>query len=104
MPPGCFKLLFDKFLKLILSFETVSMETQRLRAITYGVFKTFNDLNPNFMKEIVYHSPNPPHRTGNLYIYSPNLVKFVKQKLNVTWGTKKEGQIDTLCLKRLCKH
>ena len=45
------------------------METQRLLAIAYKAFKTPSDLNPNFMKEIFYCSPNLTLRTDNLYAH-----------------------------------
>ena len=46
------------------------METQRLSAMIYGIFKTSNDLNPIFMKQIVYRSLNLVHRTDN-YMFIP---------------------------------
>ena len=58
VPPGC---LFDhssNSSELLQSSESASMETQRLRSRAYEVFKTLNDLNPNFMKEIFYRSSN----------------------------------------------
>ena len=42
-------------------------ETWRLRDIAKEVFKSFNDLNSNFMKEIFHCSPNQTHRKDSLY-------------------------------------
>ena len=68
-----------------------SMKTQRLRAITYKVFRTLNDLNPNFMKEIFYCSPKQAHRKGNLYVHSQNAVKVRNKSLRSlchTWNSR----------------
>ena len=61
------------------------METQQLSAMVYRIFKTSNDLNPVFMKEIVYHSPNLVHRKDNLFVHSRISVALLKQKPKVTW-------------------
>ena len=53
MSPGCFKNDYSSsYSELPQNSESVSMETQRVRAIAYEVYKTLRDLNPNFMKEI----------------------------------------------------
>ena len=57
-------------------FSIVSMETQRLCAIAYKVFKTLSDLNPNIMKEIFYCTPNLTYRKSNLYVNSQSTTKF----------------------------
>ena len=44
--------------ELLQSSGTVSMETQRLCVVVYGIFKALNDRSPNFMKEIFYRSPD----------------------------------------------
>ena len=36
--------------KLLQSYESVSLETQRLRAMDYNVFKILKDLIPNFFE------------------------------------------------------
>ena len=62
-------------------------------------FKTLNDLNSHFMKEIFYRFPNLIHRKGNLYVHTP---------ITITFGN--EGLIDlghtrgTHCLKTLSKN
>ena len=57
------------------------METQRLRAIAYEVFKVSNDLNTNFMKEIFSRSPNVTQIKNNLYVRSENAPKFGNKSL-----------------------
>ena len=61
---------------LIQRSGSVSMENQRLHAIACKVFKTLIELNPNFMEEIFYRSPNLTHRKENLYVHSQNTIKF----------------------------
>ena len=65
------------------------METQRLHAIAYEVFRTLNGLNPNFMKDTFYRSSNLTHRIGNLCLF-PKHYKVLKQKLMVIRGTHME--------------
>ena len=40
---------------------SVSMEVKRLRTMVYEIFKTLNNLNPVFMKDIFHYSPNATH-------------------------------------------
>ena len=81
VPPGCFESLFEQ----LLSFGSVSKETQRLRSTDYEVFKTLIDLNPNFMKEIFYLSPNLIHRKENIFVHSRNSnYTVVNLNLNYT--------------------
>ena len=62
-------------------------------------FKTLNDLNSHFMKEIFYRFPNLIHRKSSLYVHTP---------ITITFGN--EGLIDlghtcgTHCLKTLSKN
>ena len=49
---------------------SVAMETKRLRTMVYEIFKTLNKLNPVFMKDIYYYSPNVTHKKHNLYIHT----------------------------------
>ena len=66
------------------------METKRLRAMVYENFKTLSNLNPAFMKDIFYYSPNVTHKKHNLYIQTQNTTKFGNTSLRVlvqTYGT-----------------
>ena len=52
------------------------METKRLRTMVYEIFKTLNNLNPVFMKDIFHYSPNVTHKKHNLYIHTQNTAKL----------------------------
>ena len=41
---------------------SVSMETKRVCTMVYEIFKTLNNLNPVFMKDIFNYSPNVTHK------------------------------------------
>ena len=56
------------------------METQRLHAIAYEVFRTLNGLNPNFMKDTFYRSSNLTHRIDNLCSF-PKHYKVLNKSL-----------------------
>ena len=45
------------------------MET-RLQRTVYEIFKTLNNLNPVFMKDILHYLPNATHEKHNLYIHT----------------------------------
>ena len=38
------------------------MEAKRLRTMVYEIFKTLNNLNPVFMKDIFHYSLNVTHK------------------------------------------
>ena len=57
------------YAKLLEKSTSVSMETKRLRRIVYEIYKTLNNLNPVFMKDIFDYSPNVTH---NLHILTHN--------------------------------
>ena len=44
--------------ELLESSASVSMETRRMRAVAYEIFKALDDRTLNFMKEIFCRSPN----------------------------------------------
>ena len=52
------------------------METKRLCTMVYEIFKTLNNLNPVFMKDIFHYSPNVTRKKHNLYIHTQNITKF----------------------------
>ena len=63
------------------SFEkdgSLSMHQRNIQSLAIEIFKTNNDLNPNFMKEIfrpVNHNYNT--RRDNLYLPNPKTVSYV---------------------------
>ena len=66
----------SSYAELLEKSTSVSMETKRLRTMVYEIFKTLNNLNPVFMKDIFHYSPNVTHKKHNLYIHTQNTTKF----------------------------
>ena len=77
--------------ELLEKSTSVSMETKRLRRIVYEIFKTLNNLNPVFMKDIFHYSPNLTHKKHDLYIHSQNTTRFGNKSLRAfganIWNT-----------------
>ena len=71
-----------------------SMETKRLRRIVYEIFKTLNNLNPVFMKDVFHFSPNLTREKHNLYIHTQNTTGFGNKSLRAfgakIWNTLPE--------------
>ena len=65
----------SSYAELLEKSTSVSMETKRLRTMVYEIFKTLNNLNPVFMKDIFHYSPNVTHKKHNLYIHTQNTAK-----------------------------
>ena len=57
------------------------MEAKRLRTMVYEIFKTLNNLNPVFMKDIFHYSLNVTHKKHDLYIHTQNTTKFGNKSL-----------------------
>ena len=66
----------SSYAELLEKSTSVSMETKRLRTTVYEIFKTLNNLNPVFMKDIFHYSPK-----HNLYIHIQNKTKFGNKSL-----------------------
>ena len=80
----------SSYAELLVTSTSVSMETKRLRTMVYEIFKTLNNLNPVFMKNIFHYSPNVTHKKHNLYIHIQNTTKFGNKSLRAlvqTYGT-----------------
>ena len=82
----------SSYAELLEKSTSVSMETKRLRTMVYEIFKTLNNLNPVFMKDIFHYSPNVTHEKHNLYIQ--NKTNFGNKSLRVfganIWNTLPE--------------
>ena len=52
------------------------MEIRRLRTLALEIFKTVNNLNPDFMKDIFYYSPYNTHRKYDIFVYCKNASSF----------------------------
>ena len=71
----------SSYAELLEKSTSVSMETKRLRTMVYEIFKTLNNLNPVFMKDIFHYSPNVTRKKHNLYIHTQNTTKFGNKSL-----------------------
>ena len=71
---------------------SVSMETKRLCRIVYEIFKSLNNLNPVFMKDIFHYSPNLIHKKHNLYIHTQNTTRF-ENKILRAFGANKTNTL-----------
>ena len=57
------------------------MEVKRLRTLATEIFKTLNNQNSNFMREIFYRSPNVSHKKQNLFGHNNKTAAFVDKSL-----------------------
>ena len=55
-----------------------TMKVKRLRTLGIEIFKTLNNQNPSFMREIFYRSPYVSHKKQNLFIQSHKSNKSLK--------------------------
>ena len=61
--------------------KTSTMEIKRLRTLALEVFKTVNNLNPDFMKDIFYLSPYQTHKKYDIFVHSRNTASFGDKSL-----------------------
>ena len=70
--------------------------------MVYKIFKTLNNLNPVFIKDIFPYSPNVIHKKHNLYIHTQNTTKFGNKSLRSfgvsIWNTLPEHIKSTISL------
>ena len=52
------------------------MEVKRIGTLAIEIFKTLNNLNLSFMKEIFYRSPYVSHMELNIYVQSHKTKNF----------------------------
>ena len=81
----CLQLLtndYDSDYKMLLEkTKNPTMEIRRMRTLALEVFKTLNDLNPKFMKEIFNFSPHCSHRKRDIFVHSRNTVNYGNKSL-----------------------
>ena len=58
------------------------MKIKRLRTLATEIFKTLNDIYPNYMKEIFYLSPHETYKKYNVFVHSRN-IKYKNHSLRV---------------------
>ena len=63
--------------------ENSTMEVQRLRTLALEIFKTLKNINPNFMKEIIYISPHNIPRRHDIIVQSQEATKYGDKSLRV---------------------
>ena len=61
--------------------ETSTMEIKRLRTLALELFKTVNNLNPDFMKDIFYLFPDQTHKKYDIFVHSRNTASFGDKSL-----------------------
>ena len=57
------------------------MEIKRLPTLALEIFKTLNNLNPNFMKDIFNLSPYSTHRRHDNFVHSRNTSNYGDRSL-----------------------
>ena len=60
-----------------------SMEVKRLRILITEIFKTLNDSNPVFMKDIFHYCQSKSHNEHNLHVHSRNTSRYGNNSLRV---------------------
>ena len=68
--------------------KKTSMEIKRLRNLATEIFKTVNNLNPSFMKNIFTSKENAKARPNNIVIKSHNSATYGEDKSLMTLGPK----------------
>ena len=75
---------------LLVKTSQSSMEIKCLRTLPAGIFKTLNDVNLNYMKEIFHLSPHEANEKHDLFVYRRNTTKYGNHSLeflNLISGT-----------------
>ena len=65
--------------QLVNKFSKASIEVKRLRKLE--IFKTLNNLNPKYMKEIFYKTTNLACRSFNIKVNQNNTNKYGNKSL-----------------------
>ena len=60
-----------------------TMEVKRLRVMVIEIFKTLNEINPIFMKDILNYNLNRSHRKHNLQVHSRNTTRYGNNSLRI---------------------
>ena len=71
----------DSYEDLLVKAGKPSMELKRIRTLAIEIFKTLNDINPNYMKEIFHLSPYVTHKKHDLYVHGKNTTKYGSHSL-----------------------
>ena len=73
----------------------LTMKIKRLRTLVLGIFKTLNNLNPNFMKDTFNFTSYSTHRKHYIFARSPNTSNYGDRTLRAirphTWNSLPES-------------
>ena len=76
----CLKLLYDNTTEtyddLLVKTSQSSMEIKCLRSLATEIFKTLNDINPNFAKKIFYFSLHKTQNKYDLFVHRRNTTNM----------------------------
>ena len=67
--------------QLLNKYSKASMKVKHLRTLALEIFKTLNNLNPEYMKEIFYKTTNLTHRPFNIKVNQNNTTKYGNKSL-----------------------
>ena len=75
---------YDKtYFQLLDISKKPSIEIKKLRILITEIFKTLNDSNPIFMKDIFHYCQNISHKKHNLHVHSCNMSRYGNNSLCV---------------------
>ena len=91
------------------------MKIKSLRTLATEIFKTLNDIKPNYMKEVFYLSPHEIHKKYDLLVHSHNTTKYGNHSLRFLgphiWNSipeeiKKPSSLNSFknCIKGWCSQ
>ena len=66
----------SEYSQILSKSSTASMEIKRLRTLALEIFKTLNNLNPDYMKEIFCKNKNLTHRPFDIKVNQNNTTKY----------------------------
>ena len=67
--------------QLLNKSSKASMKVKRVRKLALEIFKTLNNLNPEYMKEIFYETTNLTHRPFDITVDQNNTTKYGNKSL-----------------------
>ena len=84
------------------------MNVKRMRILVTEIFKTVNNVNPSFMKDIFTSKVNPKVRPNNLIVKRHNTTKYGTKSLTTLsphiWNTLPENIKSETCYNKVRKY
>ena len=88
--------------------KTSTMNVKKTRILATEIFKTINNLNPSFMKDIFTSKVNPKVLPNNLIVKRHNATKYGPKSLTTLgpqiWNTLPENIQSETCYSKLKKY